>query len=180
MTCRFSSTNRPDPPSTPRGALMRDSGLTPAPVVFDSRQQRFAARLANACEGTKLKELHDYPTSGAPIWRVVSQSMSVANGSDHALTSSRRRTGGRGLYTGRGHSKESCEAIQEGERSQSRCTCLNVVDGQIGNGRPKSGSRSSKQTQRQLGASLQVYRQSSTLTHFRTFFNGMVGASLEM
>jgi len=50
---------------------MRDSGLTPAPVALDSRQQRFAARLANACEGSKLKKVHDYPTSGAPICRVI-------------------------------------------------------------------------------------------------------------
>jgi len=57
-------------PTTPRGALMRESGLTPAPVVLDSRQQRFAAILANACSG-KLKELHRNPSSGAPICRVV-------------------------------------------------------------------------------------------------------------
>jgi len=36
-------------PTTPRGALMRESGLTPAPVMLDSRQQQFEARLANAC-----------------------------------------------------------------------------------------------------------------------------------
>jgi len=44
-------------PTTPRGALRRESGLTPAPVVLDSRQQRFAARLADTCS-SKLKELH--------------------------------------------------------------------------------------------------------------------------
>jgi hypothetical protein len=57
-------------PTTPRGALMRESGLTPAPVILDSRQQRFAARLANACS-SKLKELHEDPSSGTPICRVV-------------------------------------------------------------------------------------------------------------
>jgi len=59
-------------PTTPRGALMRESGLTPAPVVLDSRQQRLAVRLADACSG-KLKELHRNPASGAPICRVVKE-----------------------------------------------------------------------------------------------------------
>ena len=59
-------------PTTPRGALMRESGLTPAPVVLDSRQQRFAARLRDACSG-KLAELHQNPSSGAPICRVVKE-----------------------------------------------------------------------------------------------------------
>jgi hypothetical protein len=49
---------------------MRDSGLTPAPAALDSRQQRFTARLANACEGTKLQEMYDYPTPGALISRM--------------------------------------------------------------------------------------------------------------
>jgi len=49
---------------------MRESGLTPAPVILDSRQQRFAARLENACS-SNLKELHKNPSSGAPICRVV-------------------------------------------------------------------------------------------------------------
>ena len=49
---------------------MRESGLTPAPVILDSRQQRFAARLANACS-SKPKELHEAPSSGTPICRVV-------------------------------------------------------------------------------------------------------------
>jgi hypothetical protein len=33
---------------------MRDSGLTPAAVALDARQQRFVARLANACEGSEV------------------------------------------------------------------------------------------------------------------------------
>jgi len=49
---------------------MRESGLTPAPVTSDSRHQRFAARPENACS-SKLKELHNNPSSGAPICRVV-------------------------------------------------------------------------------------------------------------
>jgi len=57
-------------PTTPRGALMSESGVTPAPVTFDSRQQRFAARLENACS-SKLKELHSNPSSRAPICSVV-------------------------------------------------------------------------------------------------------------
>jgi hypothetical protein len=56
--------------TTSRGALMRDAGLTPTSVILDSRQQRFTARLANACS-SKLKELHEDPSSGAPICRVV-------------------------------------------------------------------------------------------------------------
>jgi len=57
-------------PTTPRGALMREAGLTPTPVILDSRQQRFTARLANACSN-KLKKLHRNPVSGTPICRVV-------------------------------------------------------------------------------------------------------------
>jgi hypothetical protein len=50
---------------------MRDSGLTPVTVALHSRQQRFVARLANACEGSKSKELFEYPTPGAPVGRVA-------------------------------------------------------------------------------------------------------------
>jgi len=39
-------------------------------VILDSRQQRFTARLANACSN-KLKELHQNLASGAPICRAV-------------------------------------------------------------------------------------------------------------
>jgi len=55
------------------GALMRESGLTPAPVALDARQQRFTARLASACEGSKLKAVHNHPTSGAPICTVITK-----------------------------------------------------------------------------------------------------------
>jgi len=54
-------------PMTPRGALIKESGLPPAPLILDSRQQRLAARLDNAC-GCKLMQLHMNPSSGAPIW----------------------------------------------------------------------------------------------------------------
>jgi len=57
-------------PTTPRGALMRESGLTPATVTLHSRQQRFAARQEHACS-SKRKELHSNPSSGAPICRGV-------------------------------------------------------------------------------------------------------------
>jgi len=49
---------------------MRESGLTPVPVILDSRQQRFAARIENGCS-RKLKEQHKNPSSGAPICRAV-------------------------------------------------------------------------------------------------------------
>jgi hypothetical protein len=49
---------------------MRDSGLTPALGIFDSRQQQFAGRLANACS-SKLYELHQNPAAGALMCGVV-------------------------------------------------------------------------------------------------------------
>ena len=57
-------------PPTPQGALMSELGLTPVPVLLDSRQQQFTARLANACCG-KLKELDHNPCSGASICKVI-------------------------------------------------------------------------------------------------------------
>jgi len=57
-------------PTTLWGAQIRESRLTPAPVILDSIQQRFAARLENACS-SKLKELHNNPSSGAPICRLI-------------------------------------------------------------------------------------------------------------
>jgi len=57
-------------PTTPRGALIRESGLTPAPVMLDSRQQRWAARLANAYS-SKLREMHKDPSSSTPKHRVA-------------------------------------------------------------------------------------------------------------
>jgi len=57
-------------PMTPRGALIRDSGLTPAPVILESRQQCFAARLANTYSN-KPRQLHQNPSSGALVCRAV-------------------------------------------------------------------------------------------------------------
>jgi hypothetical protein len=57
-------------PTTPQGALMRESVLTPVQVIVDSREQRFAARLENS-RSSKLKELHKNHASGAPICRAV-------------------------------------------------------------------------------------------------------------
>ena len=55
------------------GAVMRESGLTTAPVALDSRQQRFTARITSACQGSKLKAVHEHQTSGAPIWRGITK-----------------------------------------------------------------------------------------------------------
>jgi len=55
------------------GALLRESGLTPAPVALYTRQQRFTARFASACEGSKLQAVPDDLTSGAPICRVITK-----------------------------------------------------------------------------------------------------------
>jgi len=54
----------------PKGALIRESGLTPAPVMLDSRQQQWAARLANAYS-SKLREMHKDPSSSTPKHRVA-------------------------------------------------------------------------------------------------------------
>jgi len=61
---------------------MRDSGLAPAAVALDARQQRLVARLTSACGGSMLKKLYHYPTPGAPVGRVAA--------SEHARG---RRTG---------------------------------------------------------------------------------------
>jgi len=58
-------------PTTPLGALMRDSGLTLGPVAVDWRQQQFTARLTNVCQCLKLMRTYNHPTSGAPICRVI-------------------------------------------------------------------------------------------------------------
>jgi len=57
--------------TTLRGALMRGSGLTPAVLGLDASQQQFVERLPNACEGSKYKELFEYPTPGAPVGRLA-------------------------------------------------------------------------------------------------------------
>jgi len=57
-------------PTTLPGALMSESARSHKPVVLDSRQQRFAARLADPCS-SKLEELHEDLSSGKGICRVV-------------------------------------------------------------------------------------------------------------
>jgi hypothetical protein len=51
---------------------MRESGLIMAPVILDSRKQRFSARLANTCS-IMLRTLHQNPSSGAPVCRAVNK-----------------------------------------------------------------------------------------------------------
>jgi len=58
--------------TTPQGALMRESALTPPPVILDSGQQHFAARLTDPCS-SKLTQLHRSPWSGAPICHIVKE-----------------------------------------------------------------------------------------------------------
>jgi len=55
---------------SPQGGLLRQSGLTLTLIILRSRQQRFAATLANACS-SKLKELHHNPSSSEPICDIV-------------------------------------------------------------------------------------------------------------
>jgi len=56
-------------PTQPQGALMREAGNTPTPVIWDSRQEWFTARLANVCSDM-LMVLHQNPSSGVPICRI--------------------------------------------------------------------------------------------------------------
>jgi len=58
-------------PTTLRGVLMRDSGLTLVALALDARQQWMVARLAIVCTGSKSKELYDYPAPGAQVGRVA-------------------------------------------------------------------------------------------------------------
>jgi hypothetical protein len=60
-------------PTTPMGALMRESRLTPAPVALDAKQQRLTAMLGSLCAGSKLKAVHDHHTSGEPICSIITK-----------------------------------------------------------------------------------------------------------
>lgn len=60
-------------PTTHLGTVMRYSELTPAPLVLDSRQQQLTTRLANACEGLKLKMTYNHHTLGASTCRVITK-----------------------------------------------------------------------------------------------------------
>ena len=130
-------------PTTPRGALIRDSGLTPAAVALDARQQRFVARLASACEGSKSNKLYDYPTPGAPVGRVAT--------SEHAR--GRRTETMRWPDSGEkpavkttileedAAAKRAADRwVREKER-QAGIWHLDVVDRRISYGRWESGSR---------------------------------------
>lgn len=70
LNCQASST-RGARLTTPRRMPVSDSGLTPVALTFDTRQQRFESRLASTCKVSKVKELYDYPTPGAPVVRVA-------------------------------------------------------------------------------------------------------------
>jgi hypothetical protein len=50
---------------------MRDSAVTRVPLALKSRKQRFTARLATACEGSKQKETYNHPMSSALISKVI-------------------------------------------------------------------------------------------------------------
>jgi len=50
---------------------MSNSGLTPAVVALDVRQQRFVSRITRACKDSNAKELYNYPTPGALVGRVA-------------------------------------------------------------------------------------------------------------
>jgi len=65
-------------PTMPLRPLIRASGLTPAPVCLDYRQQQFTARLANAYQGSKLEGMYNHPTSGTPICSVIKKSTNKA------------------------------------------------------------------------------------------------------
>jgi len=58
-------------PTTPRAALMRDSGLKAAAVALNARQQQFVATLVSAGKCSKSTEGYDHPTLGAPVGRVA-------------------------------------------------------------------------------------------------------------
>jgi hypothetical protein len=52
-------------PTTLRGALMRESGHAPAPVIVDSRQPRFTERI-DTVGSSNLNVVHKNPSSGHP------------------------------------------------------------------------------------------------------------------
>jgi len=58
-------------PPTLNGALMRNSGLTPAAVALDTRPAWFLQHWASTGVGSKLKMLFNYPTRGAQVGRVA-------------------------------------------------------------------------------------------------------------
>jgi hypothetical protein len=122
---------------------MTESGLTPAPAILDSRQQPFAARLADACS-SKLKELHRNPSSGAQICRVVKKEH------EHGTT-----TKGMNWLTLGEESVVRTTILDDTtaakrESSQHRSRVLDVVDRWIMFRRWPSGSCSSVQTRKSI------------------------------
>ena len=144
-------------PTTPQGKLIRESGLTPAPVILDARQQRFAARLANACS-SKLKELHHNPSSGAPICQVIREEHEHGRTTEGADWPPRDfKISGQDYHTGRYHrNQERRPMLGKIERSQNRSWGLDVVDRWIALRRWPSGSRSSVETRKSIEVSPQL------------------------
>jgi hypothetical protein len=50
---------------------MRHFRPTPAVVALDASEPGFVSKVANGCEASKVKELYDYPTPGAPVGRAT-------------------------------------------------------------------------------------------------------------
>jgi len=142
---------------TLQGASRRESGLTPAPLILDSRQQQLTARVENRCS-SMLKELHHKPCSSAPICNIVTE------GHEHGrITESTdwlppmRRIRGEDHHTGRHHcSQERRATLGKRERSQSQSRGLDVVDRQIALRRWPSGSRSGVHTRESMEVSPQL------------------------
>jgi len=72
-------------PTTPLHLFMRESGLTTAPVAFDTRKQPLAVRLTNACIGSQLKEMYHQPVSCALMCRVDKKDHSRGHEAENLL-----------------------------------------------------------------------------------------------
>ena len=72
-------------PTTVRGKLLRDSGLTLAAVALDARQQqRCVSRVVSTYEGSNAKELYDYPTPRALV-SIVAAMVQALSGSEEII-----------------------------------------------------------------------------------------------
>jgi len=111
-------------PTTPRVAHRGNSGLTPAAVALDARQQRYIARLASGWDDPKSNRRYDYSTPGAPVGRVAA--------SEHA--------GGRRTETMRwqdpGEKPAVKTTILEVDSTAKRAAkgCVRVKEGDAGSG----------------------------------------------
>jgi len=119
---------------------MRESGLTPVPVALDARQQRFTARLASTCEGSKLQTVHDHPTSGTLTWRVITkehergreaETMRWPNPDKEPAVRTVMLSEDAAKNEAIGWARERGDLLGERKRGQSRCRGLNVVDGRV-------------------------------------------------